>query len=557
MYKAIIWINSDHKATFDNSQKCYGEDILIIGDGERSLTLEDFNLPESLKVKVSPSTKFVFNSHGSWHYGSCAYYIKKSVSDKEESCILDSEIYKNILQGIKNIWSHKNGPELHLFSCYAGISITCDKKREYVFDELSKSELSDLSIFVHGGSKPIIVNKISNSLSIVLDEASEGMQQKLSLYMKLLQKVPGDITLLHRDVSSSTIDTVTCNIPEDLKLISSMNHYKASVSELNMLAKKYGLEVFDTEFQGNAQEYLKRLFENFHLDDYDQTEDCIDFLREHGFCMSEILDVLNGELNYLAVNKIFAPERVIAIVKQFRKLLSSYGDVVDEFAESIGRFVGCAFKASTLLELSVGEDLLKELLHDSVSFKAGSEDALCDRVVKIIRNINAYAPYVEPILCGGIFKCLGDFGRSVLSEQYVFNITQYNDINDVVTEYEKLISNPAELEALKKQRAEKYEEGCHKYQNVKHDREEALKFHNERMEYHIKWLENVIAQQKQTLNEVIPPLFETLKFFKVMDRGNVLPQELFVEIESQLSTMAEGTFSSDDINGMLGYPTSE
>lgn len=216
MAKYIVWINANLKSDFELFQN-YGDEYIIIGDGERKLKEKDFVFSKEIMDQITSKTQFIYLSHGGLDKEEqvCTYGIETGVLGKateldltaaaDEECgfrklviapgakisgvlniagvefdfrqlqeenytgpgtrtqkdayvqkeASDHEIYSLIFKAIKSS-GKSDHPTIHISSCYGGTSFA---REDSALKTIIAQELPNARLVVYAGNQSVLIRK--------------------------------------------------------------------------------------------------------------------------------------------------------------------------------------------------------------------------------------------------------------------------------------------------------------------------------------------------------------------------------------------------------------
>ena len=141
------------------------DEILIIGNGVRTLAYEELLLTIEQKAKIDGSTQFAFLSHGTWRIIGSSPATYYSVQSQDLETFIDArDIITKILSNTKNL-NLETGPLCHIISCYA--ATTVNTMQNYPIDGIMNEIPPKSTILFYGGNIVTRGLNVFNALSII------------------------------------------------------------------------------------------------------------------------------------------------------------------------------------------------------------------------------------------------------------------------------------------------------------------------------------------------------------------------------------------------------
>jgi hypothetical protein len=245
MYKFVIWHNDGHE--FEASMFFLRrQDILLIGDGKRTLTKEDFDLSDHAD-KIDANAQFVLRSHG--------YFNKKEQSEyygfaekedpKKTVAVKGCELVALMNQGITEIKSVA-APKIHIFSCYSGASLFYDSQQVHMLDAIRSAEFTDGTIVMfHGGPETILFGSIAPIFRKLCDIKSSNNSDLAKHASDAVFEAPSSMAIVHK-TNAEEIRIAKFQKPKGFDV----EKYQAEFELFNAsLAECFGISQIDTHFR--------------------------------------------------------------------------------------------------------------------------------------------------------------------------------------------------------------------------------------------------------------------------------------------------------------------
>lgn len=197
MYKFVLWLNDDH----ENYSQHYATnpEILLIGDGKRSLIKEDFDLSDHAD-KIDIGAQFILLSHGYFkEEEQSEYYSFGTKEDTEKEVeVKGCELVTLINQSIAAI-GHDIAPKIHILSCYGGASLFYESQKDQVLEVVRGADFMDGTIVTfHGGTKPILFGSGRNILKRLI-KTDLSSNRDVALYTSNIAfDTPSSMALVHK-----------------------------------------------------------------------------------------------------------------------------------------------------------------------------------------------------------------------------------------------------------------------------------------------------------------------------------------------------------------------